>query len=107
MVGWWSSKLTQMSLVFLSNAVSVGLVKRLNNNIKIRLYESLILSTLLYAAKSWPMTTANMKKLETAHHKWQRKILGITWQDRVTKDEVRRRTGMLKLEYIVRKRILR
>jgi len=44
------------------------------------------------------MTTANMKKLEAAHQKWQRKILGITWQDRVTNDEVRRSTGMLKTE---------
>jgi hypothetical protein len=81
--------------------------KRLNNTIKIRLYESLILSTLLYAAETWPMTVANMKKLEAAHHKWQRKILGITWEDRVTNEEVRRRTKMLKLELIIRKRRLR
>jgi len=72
--------------------------KRLINN---------ILSTLLYAAETWPLTTANMKKLEAAHHKWRRIILGFTWQDRVTYDEVRRRTGMLKLEYIIRKRTLR
>jgi len=67
--------------------------KKLNNNINIRLYESIILSTLLYAAESWPMTNANMKKLEAAHHKWQKKILGITWQDRVTNDEVGRESS--------------
>jgi len=48
------------------------------------------------------MTTANMKKLEAAYHKWRRKILDITWQHRVTNGEVRRRTGMLKLEYIMK-----
>jgi len=81
-------------------------------NIQAEFKYSLILSTLLYAAKSWPiialtiliLMSNNMKKLEAAHHKWQRKILGITWQDRVANDEVRRRTGMLKLEYIIRKR---
>jgi len=38
----------------------------LNCNVKIRLYELLVLSTLLYAAETWPMTVANMKKLEAA-----------------------------------------
>ena len=81
--------------------------KKLNHRIKLRLYDSLILSTLLYAAETWPMTVANMKKLEAAHHKWQRKILGITWKDKVTNEEVRRRTGMVKLEDILRKKRLR
>jgi len=67
------------------------------------------LTRLLYSnlCCQMPVTTANMKKLEAAHHTRQRKILGITWQDRVTNDEVRRRIGMPKLEYIIRKRRLR
>jgi hypothetical protein len=81
--------------------------KTLNYRIKIRLYESLILSTLQYAAETWPMTVANMKKLEAAHHKWQRKILGIIWKDKITNEEVRRRTGMGKMEDILRKKRLR
>ena len=49
------------------------------------------------------MTAANMRKLEAAHHKWLRRILGITWKDRVTNEEVRKRTGMAKLEDTLRK----
>jgi len=66
-----------------------------------RLYESLILSTLLYSAETWNMTVVNRKKLKAAHHRLLRKILKISWVDRVTNEEVRRRTGQESLETII------
>jgi len=53
------------------------------------------------------MTVTNMKKLEAAHHKWQRKIMGISWKDKIRNEEVRRRTGQERLEDIIRQRRLR
>ena len=47
------------------------------------------------------------KKLEAAHHRWLRSILGITWRDRVTNEEVRRRTGQTTLEKVIRERRMR
>jgi len=44
------------------------------------LTEALVMPTLLYGAEMWHMTVANIKRLETAHHSWQRKILGIVWR---------------------------
>jgi len=41
-------------------------------------------------------TVTNMKKLEAAHHKWQRRILGVIWRDKVSNET--RQTGMAKLE---------
>ena len=38
--------------------------------------ESLVISTLLYGAESWPLSVTQMKKLEAAHHKFQRRLLG-------------------------------
>ena len=64
------------------------------------------MSVMLYGAETWPMTVANMKRLEAAHHRWQRKMFGIIWKDKVTNVEVRR-TGMRRLEYIIRERRLR
>ena len=29
------------------------------------------------------------EKLEAAHHRWQRSILGISWKDKVTNEKVR------------------
>jgi len=52
--------------------------RKLSLQIKMRLYESLILSTLLYSAETWNMTVVNRKKLEAAHHKWLRKTLRIS-----------------------------
>ena len=81
--------------------------KRLHLQVKIRLYESLVLSTLQYGAETWPMTVVNSKKLEAAHHKWLRRILGITWKQKVTNEEVRKRTGMGNLLNILRRNRLR
>ncbi len=42
--------------------------KNVSLSVKVKLYESLILSTLLYNAELWPITVTAMKKLEAAHH---------------------------------------
>ena len=41
---------------------------------------------------------SNTKKLEAAHHRWQRKILKIRWKDMITNKIVRERTGQDTLE---------
>jgi len=41
----------------------------------------LVLVALLYGAETWQFTVANRKKLEVGHHRWQRKILAISWVD--------------------------
>ena len=35
------------------------------------------------------LSHTNEKKLEAAHHRWQRSILGISWKDKVTNEKVR------------------
>src|SRR5688572_8183106 len=71
----------RLEKVWKSNGCSV--------KIKIRLYETIVLSTLLYGAETWPLTVANRKKLEVAHHRWQRRILHISWNDRITNKIIR------------------
>jgi len=39
------------------------------------------------------MSVINMKKLEAAHHSWQKKILKITWKAMIINKVVRERTG--------------
>jgi len=81
--------------------------KHINLQTKLRLYEALILSTLLYSAKLWPLTVTLSKKLEAAQHRWLRGILSITWRDKFTNEEVRKRTGQALLEKVIRERRLR
>src|SRR6218665_3685451 len=62
------------------------------------IYESIVRSTLLYGAKTWPITEANDRRLEAAHHRWLRSILHVSWKDKIpnkiimerTRQEVRR-----------------
>jgi len=68
---------------------------------------SLILPILLYSAELWSITVTSMKKLEAAHHRWQRKILGVTWKDKLKNDEIRTRTGLQKVGTIIKERRLR
>jgi len=63
--------------------------KSLQIKIKIRLHESLLLSTQQYAANTWPITVDTLKKLEAEHHRWMRKLLDISWNGKVTDKEVR------------------
>ena len=48
-----------------------------------------------------------MKKLEATHHKFQRRLLGITWRDKVRNEDIRTKTGSRKLEDIIKERRLR
>ena len=56
--------------------VNIWKSKNISLAVKIRIYESLVISTLLYGAESWPLSVTQMKKFEAAHHKFQRRLLG-------------------------------
>jgi len=47
------------------------------------------------------------EKLEAARHKFQRRLLGITWRDKVRNEDIRKKTGSRKLEDIIKERRLR
>jgi len=47
------------------------------------------------------------EKLNAAHHRWQRSILGISWKGRITNEEIRARTGQCSMDDILSERRLR
>ena len=60
-----------------------------------------------HGSETWSMTVANMKRIEAAHHKWQRRILRISWKEIIVNEEVRARSGQMKLDITLRQRSLR
>ena len=77
--------------------------KKISWPVKTRLYEALVLFMLLNSVELWPVSVTQMKKkLEEAHHRWQRSILGISWKDKVTNEKVREATALPKLKDIIR-----
>jgi len=64
---------------------------KISLRVKVRLYESVTLSTFLYSAESWPLTATSLKQLDGAHHRWQKSILTVSWKNKITNQEVRAR----------------
>ena len=62
--------------------------KKLTENTKIQVYRACVLSTLLYGGESRILHARQEKKLNTFHMRCLRRILNITWQDRVPNDTV-------------------
>jgi len=52
---------------------------RLSNTTEFRIYNSCVLSSLLYASETWTLLKADIAKLEAFHMTNQRRILDILW----------------------------
>ena len=60
---------------------------------KVRVYEACVLSILLYGAESWATYRPQESKLSAFHTSCLRFILGKTWEDKMTNEEVFQITG--------------
>ena len=60
---------------------------------KLRVYEAMVLSVLLYGCEKWSLKAAEALSLNIFNHKCLRYILGIRLSDRISNEEVRRRCG--------------
>ena len=81
-----------------------------NNNLKVKtkaaVYHAVCLSTLLYAAETWTPYRRHIKKLEAFYTTCLKRILGVTWKDRVTYDTIFERTASTTIEtHITRKHL--
>ena len=52
-------------------------------------------------------TVAQKKKLQAAHHKLRRRMMGISWKDSVSNERVRTQTQLEKIDLIITERKLR
>ena len=59
---------------------------------KIRLMRSLVMSVFLYACDSWTLTADTEKRIQAMEMRCLRKLLGITYRDHISNEEVRNRT---------------
>ena len=80
--------------------------KILQLSTKIRLYQALVMSVLLYAAETWTLLSCDEKTLEASHMKCQRQILHRHWFQHVTNAEISARTGLPSVMDFIRRRRL-
>lgn len=65
--------------------------RNINLELKLRLTRCYIFSTLLYGAESWTLTETLLKKLQAFEMWVYRRLLRISWVERVSNEEVLRR----------------
>ena len=58
---------------------------------KVEVMQTLILSTFLYACKTWTLTAEIERKIQALEMRCYRKLLNISYKDHVTNEEVRNR----------------
>ena len=71
---------------------------------KVRIYNSCVISTLLYGAECWRMTETDLRKLSTFHTKNLRRIKRIFWPQRISNEDLLQQCQHEKMEDILIKR---
>ena len=74
---------------------------------KLKVYRTIVLTSLLYGCETWTVYKKHLKQLEKFHTKSLRSIMSIHWQDRVTNLEVLDRAKMISIEAMILKARLR
>ena len=67
----------------MSKLSSPWILSRLSLALKMRLYNSLIISIITYSSASWTLTKAQKKRPDTFNTKALRRIVGVRWYDNV------------------------
>ena len=80
---------------------------KIETNIKVSLYNSLILSVALYACETWKITKKIAHKLDTFHQRCLRKILQVTWKHKIKNTEILEKTRQRNLSDIICERRLK
>ncbi|CAH1226359.1 CD209 [Branchiostoma lanceolatum] len=80
---------------------------KLSVKTKMAVYNACVLSTLLYGSETWSTYAKQENRLNAFHMRCMRRILGISWKDKVTNTEVLSRAGLPTLFTLLRQRRLR
>ena len=79
------------TMVALAKLKTIWNDKNLALSSKIRLMRSLVTSTFLYACESWTLTTELERGIQAMEMRCFRKLLSITYRDRISSEEVQNR----------------
>ena len=63
----------------------------ISTKIKLMLFESCVLSVLMYACETWTLKKADKNRLNAFEMKCYRKMLGVKWHDKVKNEDIRKK----------------
>ena len=84
--------------------LSIWKAKQLRLKTKLRLYNSNVLSVLLYGSECWKLTVKLTHKLETFQNRCLWKILGVFWPNTITNEELLWKTDTTSLATQIKRR---
>ena len=80
---------------------------KLSVKTKMAVYNACVISTLLYGSETWTMYAGQERRLNSFHLRSIRRILVISWQDKVPNADVLSRAGLPTMYTLLRQRRLR
>ena len=80
---------------------------KLTTKTKMAVYNASVVSTLLYGSEAWTTYSKQERKLNSFHLRSLRRILGISWKDKVPNTEVLHRAGLPTMYTLLRQRRMR
>jgi len=78
-----TTALTKLNAIWKDKNIALGS--------KIRLMRSLVISIFLYACESWTLTADTERRIQAMEMRCYRRLLGISYKDHITNEEVRSR----------------
>lgn len=80
---------------------------KLTEHTKVQVYKACVMSTLLYGSEAWTLRAKHEHKLNAFHMRCLRRILNITWQDKVTNTSVLERAEIPAMYTTLKQRRMR
>ena len=99
-----NSRISRASAAFGQLEDRVYLNYNLRLNTKMKVNENIVRSILLYGSETWTAYSSQVKVLNKFHLQCLRKMLKITWRDKITNNEVLSRCGSAHIPSILAKR---
>jgi hypothetical protein len=90
----------------LNSLASVWNQKRLTLRLKLRLFDALVVSVLLYGSETWIILQSDANRLNGFYMQSQRRILGIRWYQLISNETVTSMTSLPPITDVIRKRRL-
>ena len=81
--------------VAMKNLRNIWKDNKISTKLKLRLFNTIVIPTVLYGAECWVLNVKEQRKLLAFEMYGLRRIMKIRWQDRVTNEEVRQRAGFV------------
>ena len=81
--------------------------KNISLSTKVMVYNAMVLSSLLYGSETWTLYHHQTRMLESFHMRCLRRILGVTWKNRIPNTEILQKTASVSINNILNRSHLR